>query len=241
LIQKQARYRENENDTLYLSRLTEAERAEFTRLTDTATARGSSFAVDVPSPDSLASQCAYPVGDEIGGPIPVLKKPQREEFAVAVASGLRPAQAYIQAGYSPNGARQGAHLLLKNLAVSARVLELRTQMSNHVKAGIVVREIAQANARLAELQYRWDTARDALDCLMEERGAALADEAAGGSSGLLVKLYSHGKAIYKIDGRVLDLIRLLLKIDREACGPRSGPLARAAFDPEGGGIPRERE
>jgi hypothetical protein len=172
--------------------------------------------------------------------MPVLAKPQHEEFALAVASGLSPSKAYIQAGYSPNGARQGAHNLLNNLNVSARVLELRTQMSNQIRAGIVVREIAQANARLAELQYRWDTVRDALDCLVEERGAALVDEASGGGTGLIVKLYSQGKAIYKIDGRVLDLISLLLKIEKRAA-QEVGQWRERGFDPEAGEIPRERE
>jgi hypothetical protein len=50
----------------------------------------------------------------------------------------------------------------------------------------------------------------------DKRGAALADEAPGGSSGLILKLCSHGKAIHKIDGFGLDLIRLLLKIGKRA-------------------------
>jgi hypothetical protein len=90
------------------------------------------------------------------------------------------------------------------------------QISNQISAGIVVRAIAQTNARMAELQYRWDTMRDALDCLIQERGAALADEAPRGGSGLIVKLYSYGRAVYKIDLRMQDLIRLLLRMEKRA-------------------------
>jgi len=100
--------------------------------------------------------------------------------------------------------------------VSARVLELRMEMSNQVVAGLVAPEVANKNARMAELQQRWDWLRDALECLTEERGAALADEAPGGSTGLLIKRYSQGQAIYMVDMRVLALIRLLLKHEKRA-------------------------
>ena len=148
--------------------------------------------------------------------MPILEKPRHEEFAVAIVSGLSPTKAYVKAGYSPQGARQGAHHLLNNLDVSARVLELRMQMSNQVVAGLVATEVANKNARMAELQQRWDWLRDSLECLTEERGAALADEAPGGGTGLLLKRYSQGQPVYMIDKRVLELIRLLLKHEKRA-------------------------
>ena len=56
---------------------------------------------------------------ETTSPMTVLENPQHEAFALAVATGIPPARAYVQAGFSNNWARQSAHRLLANLDVSA--------------------------------------------------------------------------------------------------------------------------
>jgi hypothetical protein len=153
--------------------------------------------------------------------MPVLDDPKREAFAVGVARGLTLAKAYIEAGYSPDGARQHAHrLMIRNPDVSLRVQELRIQISTQVIAGVVAREISDRNARLGELQARWDWLRHELQGIVEERGAALAGEVPGGGSGLLVKQWMRGNGedhpVCRIDPGVLVLIRLLLEHEKRA-------------------------
>ncbi len=165
--------------------------------------------------------------------MPVLKDPRHETFALNVARGQSLAQAYTGAGYSPNGARQHAHrLIVTNPDVSLRVQELRIQISQEVSAGVIAREISDRNARIAELQARWNWLRDQVDCIAQERGAALATEAAGGGTGLLIKEWIKGNetdhAVYRIDTGLLELIRLLLEHEKRAaeelaqCGARTG-------------------
>ena len=70
----------------------------------------------------------------------------------------------------------------------------------------VVTEIVQYNARMAELQERWNWLRNAPDTLIEEPGAALADEAPAGSTGLLVKQYRWRSAAVGVDTRSGDAL-----------------------------------
>ncbi len=56
--------------------------------------------------------------------------PKQEAFAQAFSSGLNATQAYIRAGYSENGASQGAERLLRNVEISQRIEELRSQMES---------------------------------------------------------------------------------------------------------------
>ena len=156
--------------------------------------------------------------------MPVLEDPRHEAFALGVATGLIPARAYANAGFNTEGARQNAHRLAADADVSLRIQEIRIQISKQVIAGVVAREIADRNARLAELQTRWDQLRDQLDCILEERGAELAEETAGGSTGLIRKDYKGKDAdipVYRIDPAVIDLYRLLLEHEKRAaeeCG-----------------------
>src|SRR5579862_7703521 len=119
--------------------------------------------------------------------MPVLDNPQYENFALGIAEGLSPAAAYVRAGFSAAGSRQGANRLLHNLDVSARILELRTQIGNALVAGIVARELCHRQVRIDEIQARWNWLRDCLETIIAERGAQLADECAGGATGIMVK------------------------------------------------------
>ncbi len=153
--------------------------------------------------------------------MPVLDDPQYEAFARGVANGLTQSKAYISAGYGREDARLRAHrLIIRHPEVQLRIEELSNQLSNDVIAGVVAREISQRNARIAELQSRWDWLRKQLQCIIEERSAALADEAPGGGSGLLVRHWIKGieedHAVYRIDRGVLRLIRLLQEHEKRA-------------------------
>jgi phage terminase small subunit len=57
--------------------------------------------------------------------MPVLKNPKWEAFATGYAGGLSATDAYIGAGYSPNGAGQAGHRLLNNVEIKARIAELQ--------------------------------------------------------------------------------------------------------------------
>jgi hypothetical protein len=107
-----------------------------------------------------------------------------------------------------------------NPDVSLRVQELQLDISNQVIAGVVARQIGDRNARLTELQARWDWLRDQLDWIVEERGAELAEETAGGGTGLLFRHWvpANGDvyAVYRVDPGVLEIVRLLLEHEKRA-------------------------
>ena len=53
--------------------------------------------------------------------------PRHEKFCHGIAAGKSATQAYIEAGYSENGAGQSGERLLKNADVSKRIKELRQE------------------------------------------------------------------------------------------------------------------
>ena len=54
----------------------------------------------------------------------VSREHRHELFAQAIARGLKPHEAYLEAGYSGRGAYQGADRLKRNPQVAARIAEL---------------------------------------------------------------------------------------------------------------------
>ena len=61
--------------------------------------------------------------------MPALSTGKHEQFCIGVAEGLTAEKAYIQDGYSPNGAAQSASRLLRNAEFQARVDALRNAMA----------------------------------------------------------------------------------------------------------------
>ena len=57
-----------------------------------------------------------------------------------------------------------------------------------ISAEVIALEISSRNNRVLTLQKRWDRLRDALERLLDERGADMA-EIPGGSTGILCKDY----------------------------------------------------
>jgi phage terminase small subunit len=68
--------------------------------------------------------------------LPVLKNPRHEKFAQLVASGIRPAEAYISLGYSRNGAAQSAAKLLQRTDVRKRLDEILASAAQSVAAEV---------------------------------------------------------------------------------------------------------
>ncbi len=58
--------------------------------------------------------------------MPVLRNPRHEKFSQLVASGIKPAEAYVSLGYSKAGAPQSAHNLLNRTDVRERVNEIQS-------------------------------------------------------------------------------------------------------------------
>lgn len=68
----------------------------------------------------------------------ILANVKHENFAHLVAKGGNPTEAYVQAGYSKNGAKQSASRLLTHADVSARIEQIRANISalSAEKAGV---------------------------------------------------------------------------------------------------------
>lgn len=134
----------------------------------------------------------------------LLKKVKWEKFAQGMVRGESPAKAYVSAGYSPKGAAQSARNLLKNTAVSARILELRQIFD----AGVMELEICERNQRIKALQNRWDLMRRIIDDRGKNPEFA---EIPGGKTGLLMRDYKGKDAnqpIYRVDTGLLAELRL---------------------------------
>ncbi|MDD5177363.1 MAG: terminase small subunit [Sterolibacterium sp.] len=63
----------------------------------------------------------------------ILKNARHEHFAHLCAKGVNPTEAYIAAGFSPNGASTCAARLLQKAPICARVAEIRANI-NHIAA-----------------------------------------------------------------------------------------------------------
>lgn len=83
--------------------------------------------------------------------MPPLENARHERFAQGLAKGKTQEQAYIDAGYSENGARVSASQLLTNPNVAARVAELQERAAMRVELTLadIIAEIEQA--RIAAL------------------------------------------------------------------------------------------
>jgi hypothetical protein len=87
--------------------------------------------------------------------------------------------------------------------VCSRVRELQQSLSDEV----IALEIGTRNARVEELQKRWERLRNALYELLDQRGAEMA-EIPGGGTGLLVKDYKGKEAdrlVTRIDPGVVAM------------------------------------
>jgi phage terminase small subunit len=78
--------------------------------------------------------------------MPVLENARHERFAQELAKGKTQEQAYIDAGYSENGARVSASQLLTNPNVAKRLTELQERAAIRVEWDVVdaIRELEEA-------------------------------------------------------------------------------------------------
>src|SRR5947209_3055458 len=92
----------------------------------------------------------------------VLQKSRHEQFAQLVAGGETAGKAYVSLYGEAKGSDQSASRLLRNAQISARVAELKGQISaNLFKTGLRDRE-----NRLNALQNRWEMLME----IVRERG-----------------------------------------------------------------------
>jgi hypothetical protein len=136
--------------------------------------------------------------------MPALLNNKQEHFAQLVVKGVSATKAYVDAGYSPKGAKQGAARLLTFVDVCSRIAELQEAISVEV----IALEISSRNARVTSLQKRWDRLRDGLNLVLDERGADMA-EVPGGASGLLCRDYKGKEAdrlVTRIDPGVVSMV-----------------------------------
>src|SRR5712692_597932 len=66
------------------------------------------------------------IGREERTEVALLNNPRHEKFSQLVASGIKPAEAYISLGYSKVGAPQSANNLLRRTDVRERVNEIQS-------------------------------------------------------------------------------------------------------------------
>jgi hypothetical protein len=91
-----------------------------------------------------------------------------------------------------------------NAVVCSRVRGLREAPS----AATIALEISSRNARVLEVQKRWDGLRSGLGLILDERGANIAD-VPGGASGFLCRDYMGKEAdrlVTRIDPGVVSLV-----------------------------------
>ena len=139
--------------------------------------------------------------------MPVLDNPKHEKFALSMAQGQAPAEAYVGAGYAERCAAQNANRFTKNEKIQARIREIRTMMSRE----LIALEITNRNNRLQAIQHRWDLMRE----VIFERGRHEDyQRVPGGSTGLLTLDYKGKDAnqpIYRFDAPLMAEMRLAEK------------------------------
>lgn len=148
--------------------------------------------------------------------MPVLKNTKWEKFVTGIIGGLKPAESYVNAGFSKTGARGAASRLLANVSVRERLKELSTRVTE----GVVLKEIGKRNDRLAAQNERWHLMRQ----VISERAAEYAEQKdqgkkipAGSITGLLVRTAkslgsgANAKVIieYEVDTGLLREIRAI--------------------------------
>ena len=110
--------------------------------------------------------------------MPVLRNPRHEKFSQLVASGIKPANAYITLGYSGNGAPQSAANLLKRADVRERIAEILS-----VAAQSVAEEIAFDHKRVL---HRLDVLSHKAEELKQIAAAIRAEELIGKERGMFI-------------------------------------------------------
>jgi hypothetical protein len=152
----------------------------------------------------------------------LLSKPKHERFAQLVARGETARRAYVAAYGSAKGAEQSASRLLRNAKVSARIGELRAQISSKLlDEGIrsVNFRVETLENGLALLEQRRQWLSDSIDQLRAERGEALKDETPGGATGLLVHDYKglsgNLRDVYRVDSGLASLLGELRAVEEE--------------------------
>lgn len=110
--------------------------------------------------------------------MPMLKNARHEEFCQCLARRMSATQAYISAGYSENGAAQGAERLLRNVEVRKRANELVVTFAEES----ITAEIGLRSARLQALNTQYVRMQNLMNARAEDMQGI-----PGGPTGLLVR------------------------------------------------------
>jgi phage terminase small subunit len=128
--------------------------------------------------------------------MPFLSNAKHERMALALSEGKSQKQAYIEAGYSPKGARGAAcRVLQQNASISERVTEILDK-----------REHTETKAVIAAIQSAKLTLESHLSMLADLRDHAIADKqysaaiAAEKNRGLAAGFYVHRVQASAADG-----------------------------------------
>ena len=102
---------------------------------------------------------------------------------------------------------------LRDPDICDRVRELQSSLCE----GVIAAEISNRNNRVQVLQKRWERLRDALDRLLDQRGAEMCD-VPGGDSGILCREYKGiaNTPVVRVDPGVISLAFTLLAHERQA-------------------------
>ena len=101
---------------------------------------------------------------------------------------------------------------------NARICDRVRELQSTLAEGVIAAEISSRNNRVQVLQKRWERLRDALDELLDQRGADMA-EIPGGATGILCKDYKGQAAdqlVTRIDPGVISMATTLLAHERQA-------------------------
>ena len=123
-------------------------------------------------------QLTPPNPSQIGKPL----KPKHELFAIGLAKGLKPAEAYVSAGYKRGGAGVSASRLWQNANIRARVAELRAGITAAVVADIIKTEIGSRDARVVAKSDRWKALQQIREARSKDPGIL---KAPGGHTGFV--------------------------------------------------------
>lgn len=134
----------------------------------------------------------------------VLKSVKHEKFAIGIAKGLSPAQAYKGAGYKGGGHAASGSKLQNMPLVSQRIAEIREKISEKVITSTVEFEIGDRNHRVKALQDRVLAMRQ----IVSERSQdPEVQSIPGGRTGHVVLTWRNSKKVAEVDIALLRELR----------------------------------
>ena len=143
--------------------------------------------------------------------MPVLTKSRWEAFASGIATGLKPTDAYISAGYeskSPKATEVSARRLLRNASIANRITEVSSEIATIRKrefVRLVSREISERQNRIDALQDRWERLRAVITARAADPELR---KVPGGETGLLTITKYKAETYFGTDPKTGEQVRM---------------------------------